>query len=150
MSRIMVIAGVAALGVLVLASLAHGRTTQAGGPALSGPYLGSYAATLTRAQAAARGDSRLAGRFTLVLRSNGTYTASNALDGRTNGRLAALANHRLRFYDDSGCKSGGFERPQGGVYRWSLNGARLTLRLVSEGPCTGRTATLTYPVWTRK
>jgi hypothetical protein len=103
----------------------------------------------TRGQAAARGDSRLRGRFTLVLRRNGTYTASDSLDGRMNGRLAALSHHGLRFSDDSGCKFGGFERPQGGIYRWSLHGARLTLRLVSEGQCSGRTDTLTFPVWIR-
>jgi hypothetical protein len=50
------------------------------------------------------GIPRLRGRFTLVLRRNGTYTASNSLDGRMNGRLAALSHHGLRFYDDSGCK----------------------------------------------
>jgi hypothetical protein len=150
MSRTIVIAGVAALGVGLLSSLAYGRTTGAGEQALRGPYLGSYAAKLTLVQATARGDSRMAGKFTLVLRRDGTYSTSNPLDGPDGGRLAALTNHRLRFYADRGCKFGGFERPSGGIYRWSLNGTRLTLRLVSEGACTGRTQTLTYPVWTRR
>jgi hypothetical protein len=143
---------VAAVATTTLAALAHGRpgpaTSERG--ALAGPYLGSYTARLTVAQATSRGDSRLAGTFTLVLRKNGTYSASNALDGRSAGRLAALPGRRLRFSHDSGCTYGGYERPQGGVYRWSLRGRRLTLWLVSEGPCTGRTQTLTYPVWLRR
>jgi hypothetical protein len=139
------------IGAVLISSVAlvaYGRVVRAGTRALEGPYLGSYAAVLTRAEAAARGDSRLAGRFTLVLRRNGTYSDSNLLDGRTEGRLAALADHRLRFSDDSGC--GGLERPEGGVYGWSVNGERLTLRLVSEGPCSGRMDTLTFPVWIRR
>ena len=119
-------------------------------PALSGPFIGSYTATLSAAQAAAKGDSRMAGKFTLVLRRNGTYTASNPLDGATRGRLAALSGKRLRFYNDSGCKAGGFEIRAGGVYHWSVNGKRLTFKLFSEGPCTGRTDTVTWPVWKRK
>ena len=122
----------------------------AGAQSLSGPYVGRYTATLTRAQAAAKGDSRLAGKFTLWLTRNGTYVSSNSFDRPSQGRLAALSNHRLRFYDDVGCKDGGFERPGGGIYRWSLNDGRLTLRLVSEGACTGRRDTLTFPVWKRK
>jgi hypothetical protein len=117
---------------------------------LAGPYLGSYTATLSFDQAVTAGDARMAGRFTLILKRNGTYTADNPLDPATHGRVAALSGNRLRFYADSGCEFGGFERPRGGVYRWSLSGRRLTLRLVSEGPCTGRTQTLTYPVWTRR
>jgi hypothetical protein len=39
-------------------------------------------------------------------------------------------------------------RPSG-IYRRSLHDARLTLRLVSEGQCSGRTDTLTFPVWIR-
>jgi hypothetical protein len=140
-----------ALVCLLATQLAHGRPAAPARPALDGPYLGSYTATLTLAEAEARGDSRMAGRFSLVLRANGTYGASNPLDGAVmRGRLAALPGHRLRFYGDDGCKMGGFERPGGGVYRWSLNGTRLTLRLVTEGPCTGRTQQLTYPVWIRK
>ena len=132
----------------VTASVAPG-STQAPGIAAR-PYLGSYVATLSAVQAETAGDPRMAGSFTLVLRRNGTYTASNPLDPPTHGRLAVLPGRRLRFYADSGCEFGGFERPRGGVYRWSLDGRRLTFRLVSEGPCTGRTQTLTYPVWTRR
>jgi hypothetical protein len=149
MSRI-AISGVAVLAVGLLISPASARTAGAGEQALRGPYLGSYAATLTLAQADARGDSRLAGKLTLVLRRNGTYTTSNSLDGRSDGRLMAVGQHRLRFYDDRGCKFGGYERPEGGIYQWSVNGARLTLRLVNEGACTGRTQTLTYPIWIRR
>jgi hypothetical protein len=147
MFRTVVTAG---LAVLALATVAYGRTATAREHMLQGPYLGSYAATLTLAQASAQGDSRMAGKFTLALRANGTYRTSNPLDGPSHGRLAALSGRRLRFYADVGCKFGGFERPQGGVYRWSMNGRRLTLHLVNEGPCTGRTQTLTYPVWVRK
>ena len=134
----------------VAASVAPGATQAPGVAALAGPYLGRYVATLSAVQAETAGDPRMAGRFTLVLRRNGTYTASNPLDPPTHGRLAVLPGRRLRFYADSGCEFGGFERPRGGVYRWSLDGRRLTFRLVSEGPCTGRTQTLTYPVWTRR
>ncbi len=147
MSRTILTAAAAVVVIALPASAAHGLAKQ---PAVAGPFIGSYTAKLSFAQAAARGDSRLAGRFSLALRRNGTYTMSNTLDGPSHGRLAALSGRRLRFYDDSGCKFGNFERPGGGIYRWSLNGKRLTLRLVSEGPCTGRTQTLTYPVWTRK
>ncbi|HEY3050309.1 MAG TPA: hypothetical protein VGJ40_01170 [Gaiellaceae bacterium] len=150
MSRIIVIAAVLALSVGVLALLAYGRTIRAGEQALRGPYVGSYAANLTSAQAATRGDSRLAGRFTLVLRRDGTYADWNPLGGRDEGRVAAVGGDRLRFYEDRHCKLGGLERPQGGIYRWSLNGRRLTLHLVNEGGCTGRTDTLTFPVWSRR
>jgi len=148
MRRVIVIA--AAAGLALLAVLATGRGIRGGEQALRGPFVGSYTATLTSAQAAARGDPRLTGRFTLVLRANGTYTDSNPLDGIDDGRVARLAHGRLRFYDDRYCKLGGLERQQGGIYRWSLNGERLTLRLVNEGGCTGRSDTLTFPVWVRK
>jgi hypothetical protein len=148
MRRIIVIA--AASGLALLAVLATGRAIRGGEQALRGPYVGSYTTTLTSAQAAARGDPRLAGRFTLELRSNGTYADSNPLDGRDDGRVVGLGQRRLRFYDDRFCNLGGLERPQGGIYRWSLNGRRLTLSLVNEGACTGRTDTLTFPVWVRR
>lgn len=147
--RIIVIGAFVAIAG-VLAVLAYGRTSRPGEPAVRGPFLGSYAATLSQDQAAVRGDPRLAGRFTLLLSEDGTYANSNALDGRSNGQLEALSGHRLRFYGDAGCEDGGFERAQGGIYRWSLNGERLTLRLVSEGACTGRSDTLTFPVWVRR
>lgn len=117
---------------------------------LAGPYIGSWNAQLTVAQAVRKGDYRLAGRFTLVLRRNSTYRMSNPLDGPMYGRLAALPGHRLRFFDDSGCKGGAYEIPGGGVYRWSVRRGRLTLKRVTEGPCAGRTQTLTYPVWRRR
>jgi hypothetical protein len=150
--RLIAAAGAALLAVSLAAAAAEaGRAPSAvGAQAFAGPYLGSYSARLTLAQATARGDSRMAGRFTLVLRANGTYTASNPLDGTMRGRLTALPGQRLRFSRDSGCLFGGFERPNGGIYRWSLSGRRLTLRLVTEGACTGRTQTLTYPVWLRR
>ena len=112
MPRIIVVAGVSTLGILAV--LAGARAIRGGEQALRGPYVGSYTATLTSAQA------------------------------------AALGHGRLRFYDDRFCKLGGLERPQGGIYRWSLNGRRLTLSLVNEGACTGRTDTLTFPVWARR
>jgi hypothetical protein len=149
MFRTIVSTCIAVLAVGVVTSLAYARTAGAEKEALRGPYLGSYAATLTLDQAIARGDSRMAGRFTLVLRRNGTYANSNPLDGRSGGRLADLGHHRLRFYADRGCRIGNMERPRGGIYRWSVSGRRLTLRLVNEGACTGRTQTLTYPVWIR-
>jgi hypothetical protein len=146
MLRIAAIAGASVVGLLVVIAMA----LRGGEQALGGPYLGSYTATVTSAQAAAGGDPRLAGRFTLVLRRNGTYTDSNPLDGRDDGRLAVPAQGRLRFYDDRGCKVGGLERPRGGIYRWSLNGRRLILHLVNEGACSGRTDTLTFPIWVRR
>jgi len=150
MQRIMLTAVATALAGTLLASAAQGQTDPGGAQALRGPYLGSYTATLTVAQAADKGDRRLAGKFRLVLRRNGTYTAANSFDPPSSGKLAALSGHRLRFYADTGCTYGHFERPQGGIYRWSLNGTRLRLTLVSEGACTGRRDTLTFPVWKRK
>ena len=147
MSRTILTAVAAAIAAALTAAAAHGLAQR---PALSGPFVGSFTATLSPAQAAARGDSRMAGKFTLVIRRNGTYTASNPLDGSTRGRVAALSGKRLRFYNDSGCKAGGYEIRAGGVYHWAVKGKRLTLRLFSEGPCTGRTQTLTYPIWIRK
>lgn len=150
MSRTRLIGAATGLASVVAALLAYGGPSASAGTSLTGPYLGSYRATLTPNGAIGKGDARMAGRFTLVLRRNGTYSASNPFDGpASRGRFAALAGHRLRFYDDLGCKTGGFERPQGGTYRWSLDGTRLTFKLVSEGPCWGRTQTLTYPVWIR-
>ena len=117
---------------------------------LTGPFLGTYGGTLTASQATALGDSRMTGKFRLVLRPNGTYSVTNPLDPTTKGRLAALSGQKLRFFEDSGCTYGGFERPKGGIYRWSVNGRKLTLRLVSEGACTGRTQSLAWVVWHRK
>jgi hypothetical protein len=151
MSRTALIGVATTLTSMLAVSIGYAGQAAPARTVLSGPFLGSYTATLTPEGAIDKGDARMAGKFTLVLRRNGTYSASNPLDGPTvRGRLAALAGHRLRFYDDFGCKTGGFERPQGGTYRWSLDGRRLTLERVSEGPCWGRTQTLTYPVWIRK
>jgi hypothetical protein len=145
MFRITVIAA-PVVAALALTSLALAGSD---GSAISGRFVGYYEATLTPAQAAARGDSRLAGKFTLVLGANGLYVTANSLDGPSAGQLAVLPGHRLRFYNDIGCSAGRFERPSGGIYSWSLNGNRLTLKLVREGPCSGRTDTLTFPTWTR-
>jgi hypothetical protein len=150
MSRTIVLAGVVATAALLAGSLAHASVSSHSTPALTGPFVGSWAAKLSYNQAYTLGDPRMYGRFRLVLRRNGTYTAANPLDGTMSGRLAALPGKRLRFFADTGCTAGGFERPKGGIYRWSLNAGKLTLRLVSEGPCSGRTQTLTYPVWKRR
>lgn len=117
---------------------------------LRGPFLGTYTAKLSGEEAFAKGDSRMAGSFRLVLRGNGTYSVTNPLDPTANGRLAALPGKKLRFYKDSGCLYGGFERPKGGIYSWSVTGRKLTLRLVSEGSCSGRTQSLAWVVWHRK
>lgn len=143
----------AALAGLIAASLASASATVSAQTAVNGPYLGSYTAKVTFDDAVEKGDARMAGRYTLVLRRDGTYRASNPLDGPTiRGRFTPLPRQRLRFRDDEGwsCERGGFERPEGGTYRWSLEGRRLTFTRVSEGPCTGRTQTLTYPVWIRR
>jgi hypothetical protein len=145
MTRIAVIAA-AAVAALGLTSFALAGSD---GAKLSGPFVGFYEATLTPAQALTRGDPRLAGKFQLVLGSNGLYVMANSFDGPSAGQLAVLPGHRLRFFNDIGCTAGRFERPGGGIYSWSLNGNRLTLRLVREGPCSGRTDTLTFPTWTR-
>jgi hypothetical protein len=146
MSRTLVI-GAVAVAALSLTSLALASSDST---RISGPFTGFYQATLSPAQAAARGDSRLAGKFELVLGSNGLYATVNSFDGASAGQLAVLPGHRLRFFNDIGCVVGGFEQPSGGTYSWSLNGNRLILRLVKEGPCSGRTETLTYPVWKRQ
>ena len=116
---------------------------------LSGPFIGTWKAKLSYSEAVTRGDGRMNGRFKLVLRENGTYTMANPLDLPSRGSLVALPNRRLRFFKDSGCEYGGHERPKGGIYTWSVRESKLTLRLVSEGACTGRTQSLTYVVWNR-
>ena len=147
MTRFAAIAAAAAAAHGLAASVALAQAERA---TATGPFLGYYEAQLTTAQATARGDSRLAGHFILVLGRNGLYATYNSFDGSSAGRFSVLSGHRLRFHDDIGCVEGGFEQAGGGVYRWSLNGNRLALRLVTEGPCTGRTQQLTYPVWTRR
>lgn len=140
-----------ALAFLALsAAVAQAVPARSAAAELTGPFIGTYTGRLTQSQAAALGDARMQGTFRLVLRRNGTYTASNPLDGTMSGRLAALSGKKLRFFRDTGCIMGDFERPKGGIYAWSVNGRRLTLRLVSEGPCTGRTQTLAWVVWTRR
>ena len=140
----------AALAAVALgASLAQAGSSRSGGERVSGPFLGTYTGSLTLGEAATLGDTRMKGKFRLVLRANGTYTDVNPLDGRSHGRLAALPGKRLRFFEDNGCTLGGFERPQGGIYSWSVRRSTLTLRLVSEGACTGRTQSLAWVVWHR-
>lgn len=136
--------------VALSATVAYAGSSDSAEQQLSGPFLGTYTGSLTLGEAATLGDIRMKGKFRLALRANGTYSVTNPLDGTTNGRLAALPGKKLRFYKDSGCEYGGFERPKGGIYAWSVNGRKLTLRLVSEGPCTGRTGSLAWVVWTRK
>lgn len=143
-------AAVALAAVALCASLAQAGSSRTGDEYLSGPFLGTYTGSLTLGEAAALGDTRMKGKFRLVLRANGTYTVVNPLDGPSQGRLAALPGKRLRFFKDKGCTFGGFERPQGGIYGWSVKGRTLALRLVSEGACTGRTQSLAWVVWHRK
>ena len=151
MSRTIVLAAVAAATLVAAGSLAHAAASREAAASLSGPYIGSWGAKLSYNQAYTLGDTRMYGRFRLTLRRNGTYTATNPLDPTTHGRLTAIPGKRLRFSQDSGCLAGGFERPKGGLYRWSIRDGKLTLRLVSEGPCSGRTQTLTYPAaWKRR
>ena len=147
-----ILATVAATLALVAlgGSAANAGFSAGGGTQLKGPFLGTYTGKLTSSQAAALGDARMTGTFRLVLRSNGTYAVNNPLDPLTHGRLAALSGKKLRFFEDSGCEYGGFERPKGGIYSWSVKGRKLTLRLVSEGACTGRTQSLAWVVWNRK
>jgi hypothetical protein len=145
MPRTAALAAAAVAAFALTASLAAAGSSRS---RVSGPFIGYYEAHLTAAQAEARGDSRLAGRFILVLSPNGLYVTFNSFDGASVGRFAVLPGQRLRFFDDVGCSEIGPARPGGGTYRWSLNGNRLRLTLVKEGPCSGRTQTLTYPVWT--
>src|SRR5688500_12530129 len=98
---------ITAVGALAATALVAGHAVgSAAETKLAGPYIGAWNAQLTVAQAVRKGDYRLAGRFTLVLRRNGTYRMSNSLDGSMHGRLAAVPGHRLRFSDDSGCRAG--------------------------------------------
>ena len=140
----------AAIGAAAVAAFAMSASLALAGPngqGISGPFVGYWQAKLTPAQATARGDSRMAGSYVLVLGSNGLYVTLNPLDGASAGKFAVLPNHRLRFFYDIGCSEGGVASPGGGIYSWSLGANGLTLRLVKEGPCSGRTQTLTYPVW---
>ena len=45
---------------------------------------------------------RLAGKFRLELRSDGTYTSFQELDGETDGRYRMASGDRLVFKQDKG------------------------------------------------
>lgn len=150
MSRTTISIAAALTAVALSAAVAQAGSSGTGRQQLGGPFLGTYRGELTSSQAAALGDLRMTGKFRLVLRANGTYSVTNPLDGTATGRLAALPGRKLRFFKDSGCTYGGFERPKGGIYTWSMSGDKLTLRLVSEGACTGRTQSLAWVVWHRR
>jgi len=121
--------------------------------AASTPYLGLWTARMSTAQMVNGGyDARLAGRFRLILRADGTYTTDTAPDRWSKGTYT-VSGRRIVFANDVLCKGGGFDFK--GVYTWVI--ANRTLRLtpmsrpgVSGDPCGGRWQTLTYPLWTRK
>ena len=126
-----------------------------GGSALaadsSQPYLGTWAAHLSLDQLYHLGlDPRLAGKFRLVLRRNGTYTTFNSLDGSSRGRFTT-SGRRIVFAHDVGCETA-LGVDQAGVYRWSIAQGRLKLTPMRVGsdPCGGRWQTLTYPIWTKR
>ena len=118
----------------------------------AGPFIGKWYAKLTPEQAVG-GDVRMAGKFRLALRADGTYTTFQELDGETNGHYRMASGNRLVFKQDDGCDV--FTGRRGGsvgVYRWSLNGShmRLTSVVPETGGCTGRTESLVMPVWQRR
>lgn len=121
--------------------------------ASSTPYLGWWTARMSTAQMINGGfDARLAGRFRLVLRGDGTYRTFNALDRWSKGTFT-VSGRRIVFANDVLCKQGGFDFK--GVYTWAITKRTLTLTPVSRpgvsgDPCGGRWQTLTYPLWTRK
>jgi hypothetical protein len=135
--------------LLAVAALLGASTCAVAQGAASGPYLGTWTARLSKAQMINQGfDPRLAGRFRLVLRRNGTYTTFNAFDGSSRGRFRVTGT-RIVFSADVGCLAGGIDGK--GVYVWAIaHGAlRLNLARIGGDPCGGRWQTLTYPVWRR-
>jgi hypothetical protein len=120
----------------------------------SGPYIGAWYAKLSSKQAidADGGDVRLAGKFRLELRSDGTYTTFQELDGESDGHYRMASDNRLVFKQDKGCDVFTGGKGSVGVYRWSVNGSHLKLtNIVPEtGGCTGRTQSLVMPVWQRR
>ena len=119
--------------------------------AASQPYLGTWTAHLSLDQMYGRGlDPRLAGKFRLVLRRNGTYTTSNSLDGLSRGRFTT-SGRRIVFAHDVSCETA-LGVDQAGVYRWSVAQGKLKLTPMRIGsdPCSGRWQTLTYPIWTQR
>jgi len=118
----------------------------------SQPYLGTWAAHLTLDQMYDLGlDPRLAGKFRLVLRKNGTYTTFNKLDGASRGRFT-VSGRRIVFAHDVGCEQAYSAPDKTGAYRWSVEQGKMKLTTVRLGsdPCGGRWQTLTYPVWTKR
>jgi hypothetical protein len=118
----------------------------------SGPYIGAWYAKLSSQQAIDGGDVRLAGKFRLELRSDGTYTSFQELDGEMDGHYRMASDNRLVFKQDKGCDEFTGGKGSVGVYSWSVSGAHLKLtNLVPEtGGCTGRTQSLVMPVWQRR
>jgi hypothetical protein len=108
-----------------------------------GPYIGEYVAHLSEKQAEAAGDVELAGRSTLELRDDGTYSQSNELDGPSHGTYGESADGRLVFAHDNLCAVGGFDGKA--VYTVELADDRLIFEtdLAETGGCTGRTQALT-------
>lgn len=118
----------------------------------SGPFIGKWYAKLTPKQAVG-GDVRMAGKFRLALRADGSYTTFQELDGETDGHYRMASANRLVFKQDDGCDV--FTGRRGGsvgIYRWSISGAHLKLTNVvpETGGCTGRTESLVMPVWQRR
>jgi hypothetical protein len=113
-----------------------------------GPFVGTFADDVTASEA---GDRERAGRYTLVLRSDGTYSMSNPVDGKATGSYKAGMGHDLTFGKDSGCTAGGFAGV--GVYGWTTTAdGQLKFKIArpESGGCTGRTLTLTLPKWQRQ
>lgn len=121
--------------------------------ASSKPYVGLWTARMSTAQMINEGfDERLAGRFRLILSTDGTYRTYNALDRWSKGTFT-VSGRRIVFANDVLCKQGGFDFK--GVYTWAITNRTLRLTPVSRpgtsgDPCGGRWQTLTYPLWTRK
>ena len=150
-------AGVIAVALTALAVTAGDPATASNTPsggsgatASSTPYLGWWTARLSQTQLLDQGnDLRLAGRFRLVLRGDGTYRTYNALDRWSKGSYT-ISGSRIVFADDTACRVGGFVGK--GIYKWAITDRKLQIRQVRFGsdPCGGRTQTLTYPLWTRR
>ena len=136
--------------ILVLAAVLLGAFGTSGVLAgVSGSPVGTWTARLSRAQMINEGlDPRLAGTYRLVLRSTGTYTTFNSLDGRSRGRFT-VSGRTIVFFGDVSCNAAGLDGKS--AYTWSIARGRLRLTSVIVGgdPCGGRWQTLTYPLWKR-
>ena len=125
---------IALTATALVAAAAGAPTAAAAGAAGIAPHV--WSTKITRASPAV-----LNGTWRLAVKGN-SFAVSKGRSLAVAGS-ARVAGNRITFHDLGGpfaCKGA----QATGVYRWRVNGARLTLAAVSE-PCAGRKTILTKP-----